>query len=89
MPVSSPTSPRMTAYENDPLIGTGTPFPVTATCSLKLMTRSCREPASPPFLPATPFVSAFVQGTFVPSAIAASVRGTLLPPSGTFACASA
>ena len=46
------------------------------------MSRSCRERASSPFLPLTPFVSLFTQGAFVPSAIATSVLRTAFPPSG-------
>ena len=46
------------------------------------MTLSCREPASPPSFPLTPFVSAFTQGAFMPSAIPTSVRGTSFEPSG-------
>ena len=53
------------------------------------MTMSCRECASSPFLPLTPFVSFFAQGAFFPSAIATSVLLTAFPPSGVRVRASA
>ena len=65
---------------------TGRPFASTASYSHIDATRSCRDPASPPFFPLRPFVSAFAAGTHVPSSWTASVRGTLRPPSGTARC---
>ena len=80
--VSSPIPLSVTAYENDPVIGIGTPLPVTLTYSQALVTRSCRDFACSVFLPLTPAVSALVQGGLVPSDITTSVRGTRRAPSG-------
>lgn len=68
--------------------GDGGPLAVTFAYAQALTTRSWRDFASPPSLPRTPCVSAFVQGGFVPSAITASVRGTRLASSGVRSCAS-
>src|SRR5574344_50613 len=80
--VSSPIPSSVTAYENDPFIGIGTPLSVTLTYSHALVTRSWRDFACAEFFPLTPDVSAFVQGGFVPSAIMTRVFGTLCAPSG-------